>query len=137
MSESIMLINTMRIEPGELKQFEESVRKSLEFVEANGPQLMVEVYVDEGSMRAFSFQFFPDSEAMLAHWWISDPYIRDVSRHITVERLDLYGQPDEAVMEGLRPFSEEGVAVTVTPGLAGFVRFGAGEQGQEDPSWKK
>ena len=117
------------------------MRNSLEFIEANGPQPMVEVYVDEGSMRAFSFQFFPDSEAMLSHWLMSDPYIRDVSRHITVERLDLYGQPNDAVMEGLRPFSEDGVVVTVTPNFAGFARFGAGEQAREhiweEYRWKK
>ena len=121
----------MQIEPGKLKEFKESVRNSLEFVEMNGPQLMVEVYVDEGSLRAYSFQVFPDSEAMLSHWKMSDPYIRDVSRHITVERLDLYGQPNDAVMEGLRPFSEDGVVVTVTPNLAGFARIGAGEQARD------
>jgi hypothetical protein len=44
----------------------------------------------------------------------------------SVERPDIYGQPDEAVMEGPRPFSQDGVIVTVTPHFAGFTRLQAG-----------
>jgi hypothetical protein len=127
MSESIMLINTMQIEQGKLEDFKESVKNSLAFVEANGSQLMVEVYVDEKNLQAYSFQFYRDSESILSHWQMSDPYIRDVMQHITVKRLDIYGQPDDAVMEGVRPFSQDGVIVTVTPHFAGFTRFQASE----------
>lgn len=67
MSESILLINTMQIRQGELEDFKESVKRSIEFVETNGPQLLVEVYVDEENMQAYSVQFYPDSEAMLFH----------------------------------------------------------------------
>ncbi|MGH3088715.1 MAG: hypothetical protein ACRDSJ_15530 [Rubrobacteraceae bacterium] len=129
MSEPIMLINTMQIEDGKLEGFEESIRNSLTFVEANSPQLMVEVFVDEENMRAYSFQLFRDSGSILSHWRMSDPHIRDVMRHITVERLDVYGQPDDAVMDGIRPFSENGVNVSVTPHFAGFARFQT-ERGQ-------
>lgn len=112
MSEPIMLVNTMQIEQGKLADFEESVKNSLAFVEANGPQLMVEVYVDEKNLRAHSFQFYRDSESILSHWQMSDPCIRDVMQHITVKRLDIYGQPDGVVVEGVRPFSQDGVIVT-------------------------
>ena len=125
MVHSILLINTMQIEEGKVEAFKESMKRGLAFVEANGPQLMVEVYVDEKDMRAYSFQYFRDSESVLSHWQMSDPYIRDVMRHITVKRLDIYGQPDDTVMEGLRSFSHEGVIVAVTPHLAGFTRFQA------------
>jgi hypothetical protein len=125
MSESILLINTMQIEQGKLEQFKESVKRSLAFVEANGLQLMVEVYVDEENMRVYSFQLFRDSESMLSHWRMSDPYIGDVMQHITVKRLDVYGQPNGTVMEGLRSFSQDGVIVTVTPHFAGFTRLQA------------
>ncbi len=125
MAESILLINTMQVEQGKLEGFKESVKSSLAFVQANGPQLMVEVYVDEENLRAYSVQFYGDSESILSHWRMSDPYIRDVMQHATVKRLDVYGRPNDAVMEGLRPFSEDGVVVTVTPRFAGFARFQA------------
>jgi hypothetical protein len=123
MSESILLINTMQIHQGELEDFKESVQRSIEFVETNGPQLLVEVYVDEENMRAYSFQFYPDSESMLFHWQISDPYICNVMQHSTVKRLDIYGQPNHAVMEGIRSFSNNEVIVSTTPHFDGFYRF--------------
>jgi hypothetical protein len=127
MSDSIMLINTMQIEDGNLEDFKGSVKSSLEFVEANGPQLMVEVYVDEKNMRAYSVQFYRDSESIVSHWRMSDPYIRELMRHSTVKRLDIYGRPSDAVMESIRPFSEDGVTVSVTSRFAGFDRFQTGE----------
>jgi len=99
------------------------VKRSIEFVETNGPQLLVEVYVDEENMQAYSFQFYPDSESMLFHWQISDPYIRDVMQHSAVKRLDIYGQPNHAVMEGIYSFARNGIIVAVTPYFVGFHRF--------------
>ena len=43
MAESILLINTMRIERGKLEDLKVSVKNSLAFVQENGPQLLVEV----------------------------------------------------------------------------------------------
>lgn len=119
-----MFINTMRVTAGELEGFRRSIESAVEFVEVNGPQLMVEIYVDEAQMRAYSFQLYPDSESIRAHWRMSDPYIREVMKHATVERLDVYGRPDEAVTEGIRAFSEGGVEVSVTPNFTGFNRLG-------------
>lgn len=100
-----------------------SWRRKIEFVETNGTQLLVEVYVDEENMQAYSFQVYPDSESMLFHWQISDPYIHDVMQHSAVKRLDIYGQPNHVVMEGIRSFSRNGITVSVTPHFAGFYRF--------------
>lgn len=123
MSDTIMVINTMRIRDGELEEFRESVRKAVEFAEEHAPQLLVQVYIDEHAMLAQSFQIYPDSAAILRHWQLSDPYIQDVSQHMTPVRLDVYGQPSDEVLDGLRPFQEAGTEVTVTPRLVGFGRF--------------
>ncbi|MPY86117.1 MAG: hypothetical protein GEV00_23420 [Actinophytocola sp.] len=119
----VMLINTMQIRQGQLEKFKESVKKAVKFVEANGPQVMVQVYIDAKNMRAYSFQLYRDSESILAHWKMSASHIDDVMLHSTVERLDVYGEPNDAVMEGLRGLSEDGVTLTVTPHLYGFSRF--------------
>ena len=50
MAESILLINTTRIERGKLEDFKVSVKNSLAFVQENGLQLLVEVYVDEKNL---------------------------------------------------------------------------------------
>lgn len=99
----------------------------MDFVEVNGPQLMVEVSIDEENMRAYSFQLYSDSESILSHWQMSSPYISDVMRHSTVQRLDIYGDVDNAVRDGVRGLSEDGATVTVTPHLYGFTRLRDGE----------
>lgn len=100
--EHLLLKNTMRITEGHLEEFRAAIRRSVEFVEANGPQLMVQVFIDEEAMLAHSFQLYADSAAILRHWELSDHVISDVMRHCTVERLEMYGEPDRAVADGLR-----------------------------------
>lgn len=122
MSDHIMQLSTFEIENGKLEVFKDSIEKAVTFAEENGPQLMVEVYIDEEDMRAHSCQIQPDSESILAHWEMSDPYIDDVMQNCTMKRLDVYGQPNDAVMEGLRELGEE-VRVTITPHLTGYSPF--------------
>jgi hypothetical protein len=121
--EPILLRSTLRITEGHLAEFERAVADAVAFDEERGPQLMVQVFVDEPRLEACSFQLYRDSASILTHWRMADPYIRRVLRHCTPRRLDIYGRPDAAVMDGLREAGDRGVPLTVTPRLAGFVRF--------------
>ena len=123
MSNRIMQLTTFEIHEGKLDAFKESIRKAVAFAEANGPQLLVEVYIDDQAMRAHSCQIQPDSEAILAHWRMSDPYIQAVMETCALTRVDIYGQPNDAVMAGMGPVSTQGVVRTVTPSFTGFGRF--------------
>ena len=82
---TILFHNTMKITDGHLDQFRAAVRRAVEFVEEHGPQLMVQVFVDEQTMEAHSFQLYRDSASVLAHWAMSDPYIQDVMAHCHIE----------------------------------------------------
>ena len=123
--EMLLFCNTMRITQGHLEGFKDTVREAVEFAEQHGPQLMVQTFIDEQQMLAYSFQLYRDSESVLVHWQLSDPYISKVMEHCTVEKFDVYGQPSEEVMEGLNRSGES--MTTVTPRLMGFVRLPAGE----------
>ena len=123
MSVPIVFITTFQIENGALEKFKEAVRKSTDFLETNGPQLMAEVCIDENEMRAHGVQVHRDSESILAHWQLADPYMRDVMQYITTTRVDIYGQPNEAVIEGMRRLSSQGAIVSVTPRFVGFSRL--------------
>ena len=79
-SSPLLLHNTMRIRPGHLEPYKAAVQRAVEFVEEHGPQIMVQVFIDEERLEAHSFQLYPDSDAILAHWKLSDPYIQDVMR---------------------------------------------------------
>ena len=123
MSGPIVFITTFQIENGALEEFKEAVRKSTDFLETNGPQLLAEVCIDENEMRAHGVQVHRDSESILTHWQLADPHMRDVMQHITTTRVDIYGQPNEAVMEGMRRLTSQGAVLSVTPRFAGFSRF--------------
>jgi len=123
MSGLIIFITTFQIENGALEKFKEAVRKSIDFLETNGPQLVAEVCIDENEMRAHGIQIHRDSESILTHWQLADPHMRDVMQHITTTRVDIYGQPNEAVMEGMQRLSSQGAILSVTPQFAGFSRL--------------
>ena len=117
----ILFHSTMRITDSRLDEFIEAVRRAVEFVEAHGPQLMVQVFLDEEHGLAHSFQLYRDSESVLAHWEMSDPYIRDVMAHCTVLSFRTYGRLSDAVLDGLR--AGPAGAATVKPPFTGFVRL--------------
>jgi hypothetical protein len=119
--EMILFRNTMRIAEGHLDGFRQAIREAVDFVERNGPQLMVQTFIDEERMLAFSYQLYRDSESILRHWQLADPYINKVMEHCTVEDFQVHGEPNDAVLKGLQGMIDEGRA-TVTPRLAGFVR---------------
>lgn len=125
MTVPIIFITTFQIENGTLEKFKKAVQRSTDFLETNGSQLMAEVYIDENEMRAHGVQVHRDSESILTHWQLADPYMRDVMQYITTTRVDIYGQPNEAVMEGMRRLSSQGAVISVTPRFLGFSRLPA------------
>lgn len=118
----ILFRNTMRIREGHLDDFKRAIREAVDFVEQHGPQLMLQTFIDRQRMLAFSYQLYRDSESILRHWQLADPYISKVMEHCTVEDFQVHGPPSEAVLEGMRAMIDDGRA-RVTPRLAGFVRF--------------
>ena len=127
MSGPIVFITTFQIKNSALEKFKEAVRKSMDFLETNGPQLMAEVCIDDNELRFRSIQIHRDSESILTHWQLADPYMRDVMQYITTTRVEFYGQPNEAVMEGMQRLSSQGAVISVTPRLAGFSRIAGSE----------
>jgi hypothetical protein len=114
---TILFRNLMRISEGHLEEFKAAVRAAVDFVEAHGPQLMVQVFIDEERMECQSFQLYRDSDAVLRHWELSDPHIQEVMKHCSVQQFDVYGEPDSRVLAGL------GDGATFTPRLTGFHRL--------------
>ncbi len=90
-------------------------------LEVRAPE--AEVCIHENEMRAHGVQIHRDSESILAHWQLADPHMRDVMQYITTTRVDIYGQPNEAVMEGMRRLSSQGAVISVTPLFVGFSRL--------------
>ncbi|MBU7597998.1 hypothetical protein JGS22_010345 [Streptomyces sp. P38-E01] len=118
----LLFRNTMRIRPGRLGEFGEAIRRAVAFAEQQAPQILVDVFVDEAELRATSFQLYADSESVLRHWHLSDPYIRDVMEHCEVERFEVFGDPSQAVLAGLP--ADPGF--TLVPRLVGYRALNTG-----------
>ncbi|NGN62794.1 hypothetical protein G5C51_02610 [Streptomyces sp. A7024] len=118
----LLFRNTMRITEGHLDAFRRAIEQGVGYVEEHGPQLMVEVFIDEEQHLAHSFQLFRDSDAVRAHWKMSDPYIQEVMKHCSIERFEIFGEPDPDVLAGIRDAT--GADLRIAPRHTGFVRFG-------------
>ncbi|MDA3646327.1 hypothetical protein LZ318_28745 [Saccharopolyspora indica] len=115
----ILFRNTMRITDGHLVEFKAAIREAVDFATEHGPQLMVEVFIDEDRLECTSFQLYRDSDAILRHWELADPYIQGVMQHCVVQDFEVFGDPDGRVRAGLGP------DVKYTPHLTGFYRLGS------------
>ncbi|MEO3749637.1 hypothetical protein [Streptomyces sp. B6B3] len=128
----LLFRNTMRVTPGHLDAFSAAIRRAVEFAEREAPQILVDVFLDERELRATSFQLYADSQAVLRHWRLSDPYIQEVMRHCTIERFEVFGDPSEAVRAGL-PTPDDGIDVSLTPRLTGYARLNTSAEEDRNP----
>jgi hypothetical protein len=112
--------NTMKIAEGHLEQYRRAVVDAVAFAERHAPQVMVDVFIDERARTATSFQVYPDSDAVLRHWELSDPHIADVMRHCTVVAFEVFGEPSDEVRAGLGATPD--LPVTVLPRLVGYLK---------------
>ncbi|MEU1895972.1 hypothetical protein [Streptomyces pristinaespiralis] len=122
-SGTILFRNTMRITDGHLDGFRHAIARAVAFAQENGPQLMVEVFVDEERMLAHSFQLYRDSDSIRTHWRLSDPYIREVMEHCAVQHFEVFGHPDADIVAALKTPDGGSFPFSVSPRLAGFNRF--------------
>lgn len=122
-SSTILFRNTMRITDGHLDGFRRAIAQAVAFAHEHGPKLMVEVFIDEERMLAHSFQLYRDSDAIRTHWRLSDPYIREVMEHCTVQHFEIFGAPDHDIVAALKTPGGESFPFTVSPRLAGFHRL--------------
>ncbi|KRV47249.1 hypothetical protein AQ490_07160 [Wenjunlia vitaminophila] len=132
-SSTILFRNTMRITDGHLDGFRHAIAQAVAFAQEHGPQLMVEVFIDEERMLAHSFQLYRDSDAIRTHWRLSDPYIREVMEHCTVQHFEIFGEPDHDIVAALKTPDGESFSFTISPRLAGFNRLETSEW-DESPS---
>lgn len=120
--EAILIRNTMTFDRASAEAFKHAIRDAVQFAEKHAPQQMIQVFIDEKQGLCYSFQLYDDSEAVLRHWDVSDPHIAAVMQHGTVERIEVYGSPSDAVREAILA-SVGSDRVTFVPGFIGFSRL--------------
>jgi hypothetical protein len=122
LDQRLIFRNTMRITPGHLDEYRLAIIDAVEFAEAHAPQVMVDVFIDVDALTATSFQIYADSDAVLRHWQLSDPYIAEVMRHCTVAAFEVFGHPSDEVRAGLGSTTD--LPATTLPRLVGYLNTG-------------
>ena len=129
MSSPFIFIATNRLKPGALDRERKRVPGLVEFIEANEPRLIAfNEYVNEAGDEVTVVQVHPDAASMEAHMEI----VRNRAMQAYAETLDatvrvqVFGEPTEAILELLRQQAGAGVAISVNgEHLGGFTRSAA------------
>lgn len=121
---AVLLRNTMAFNRQRANEFKQAIYNAVRFAEEHAPQLMVQVFVDDEKALCYSFQLYPDSEAILRHWEVSDPHISEVMKHCVVQSMEVYGSPNEAVRTGILGAVGDD-KVTFIPELVGYYHLGS------------
>jgi quinol monooxygenase YgiN len=126
MSEPFIFIGTHRIKEGKAEEFKKSCVGLLEVVEAKEPRLIAfNFYTNEDGTEVSIVQVHPDADSMLFHMQVAREHIEEAVEDLLAETVSvqIYGTPNNAVLEMIRQLSMPGVELSVKPlGLGGFTR---------------
>jgi hypothetical protein len=121
-----IFIATNRLKPGRLDRERKRVTGLVEFIEASEPRLIAfNEFVNDAGDEVTVVQIHPDAASMEAHMEI----VRERAQQAYAETLDatvriqVFGQPTEAILETLRQQAGDGVEISIDgEHLGGFTR---------------
>jgi hypothetical protein len=128
MSAPFIYIGNNRLKVGKLEAYQrEFMPQLVEIVEMNEPRLLgFNVFANQEGTEIAGVQVHPDADSMLHHMQVMrgritmayDEYIEATTT------IQVYGPPNEAVLEMINMLSTPGVSVSVKPHhLGGFTRL--------------
>ena len=129
MPSPFIFIATNRLKAGQLERERRRVPGLVEFIEASEPRLIAfNEYVNDAGDEVTVVQIHPDASSMEAHM----ETVRERARQAYPETLDatiriqVFGQPTDAILETLRQQAGSGVEISVNgEHLGGFTRSAA------------
>lgn len=126
MSEPIVYIDRSEVREGKLDELKAAINGLVEFVSANEPQLLsYGFYFNEDSTRMTLVAVHPDSASMEFHMKVAGPSFRKFTEFINLLTIEVYGQPDDALLQQLHQKARMlgSGTVHVHKPHAGFARF--------------
>ena len=129
MPSPFIFIATNRLKPGRLDRERKRVPGLVEFIEANEPRLIAfNEFVNDAGDEVTVVQIHRDAASMEAHMEI----VRELAQQAYAEtleatvRIQVFGQPTEAILETLRQQAGGGVEISIDgEHLGGFTRSSA------------
>ena len=107
MSQPIVYVDTSEVRAGRLDELKAAMKDLTEFVEANEPQLIAyHVYFSDDGTRMTVPHINRDSASLRAHLAIAGPKFPPIGELIDMLAIDVYGRPDDDLVEQLRDKAE-------------------------------
>jgi hypothetical protein len=125
----IVYVDTSEVRAGRLQELKAAMAHLSEFVRANEPQLLAyNVYFSDDGARMTVLHINPDSASLELHMRVAGPEFPPIGAFINMLAIDVYGDPDDALVDRLRQKAELlGTGVVRVHELhAGFSRLLAG-----------
>lgn len=106
-SHPIVYVDTSEIRDGRLRELKVAMADLTEFVEANEPQLLAyNVYFSEDGSRMTVLHINPDSASLEFHMNVAGPKFAPIGEFINMLAIDVYGRPDDALVDRLQQKAE-------------------------------
>jgi hypothetical protein len=107
MSQPIVYVDTSEVRAGRLDELKAAMKDLTEFVEANQPQLIAyHVYFSDDGTRMTVLHINRDSASLRVHLAIAGPKFPPIGELIDMLAIDVYGRPDDDLVEQLRDKAE-------------------------------
>jgi quinol monooxygenase YgiN len=129
MSEPIVYVDQSEIRDGKLDDLKTAMNELVEFVEANEPRLIAyNVYFSEDPARMTVLHVHSDSASLELHMKVAGPLFPRFAQFIKLLTIDVYGKPNDDLVEQLRQKAQMLGSGTVTVRRLhnGFARFPLG-----------
>ena len=126
MSQPIVYLDTSEVRDGRLTELKAAMNDLAEFVQANEPRLLAyNVYFTDDGARMTVLHINPDSAALEFHMKMAGPKFPPIGEFINMLAIDVYGRPDDALVNRLRQKAEMlgSGSVRVHDLHAGFARL--------------
>jgi hypothetical protein len=99
----IVYVDASDVRLGGLDELKAAMSELAEFVEANEPQLITyQVYFSEDGTRMTVLHINPDSTSLEFHMKTAGPKFPPIGEFIDMMSIEVYGEPDPAVVDQLR-----------------------------------
>jgi hypothetical protein len=103
MSQPIVYVDTSEVRPGRLEELKAAMNDLARFVQANEPQLLAyHVYFNDDGARMTVLHINPDSASLERHMKVAGPKFPPIGEFIRLLTIDVYGRPDDRLIEELR-----------------------------------
>ena len=124
MSAPFIIKTVSRIHDGKAAAYRPLAEEICRLAEEREPRLLAfNIFVNEDQNSEVVVQHHPDAESMQHHLDVLGAEVRDTANFTDFESLEIYGQPNQAILEWL-PYVTEGIKFTLHPvQWGGFTRL--------------